>query len=262
MTSKPPLAESTHATRIEIAQRPGSLAAQKNLLSLCVPVTRSTNEDVPDVIQLSECSIRSHPPLVPIANEKLNAFRLPNVITGVTRLHSIMAAYMAHEVTYPDTKTNFITLFYRSCTESDEHYLSENPSVKIIHYLRQQWVSNGRDLTKQDSFLTDWATSDLIKAVSNHFEDLMVKQAGISEDDFSQIKRMRVRMIDFIFANYPFAVHKFFEQYQQLHVLRHQVWPDLLNASIYGGVSVRLTPDRIAYAEITGDLKGHAKIVY
>lgn len=246
---------------IEIAQRPALHTNQKSLLSLSVPIVLPASDPAPEVIRLRDCSLPLPEPKAHI-KESLWNYRCPDVITGVSRLSTIMASYMAHELLNPDVSVSFVTIFYRACTEQDQAYLENHPDESIVVYLRRGWTTNGKDVSKQDSFYTDWVTLDVARNYTKFFENLLVEQAGVDQEEFDRFEMTRSHLFDTVFENYPFAVHTFFEKFPQLHVLRHQTWPSLLDTSIHGGVSVRLHPDRIAYAEITGSLKGRTQLVF
>lgn len=234
-------------------------AQLKNLLSLCVPVLWPVDQPVPQTLRIRDCSLKSKLPEVYNHSDLWN-YREPDVITGVTKLRSVMAPYTSYVMLNPQFSVSFITLQYKVCDEEGMSYLEAHPEEKILNYIRNQWASNDRKIDPLDSFFTDWVTTEVYQTYKPWIKKLML-EAGIDEDEFDQIQSTRTHLLDIAFSKYPFLVHRFFQSHPKLNLLRHHVWPEIMEMSTQG-VSIRLDPSRIAFADILGPLKEQTTLIF
>ncbi|RIY41012.1 hypothetical protein [Neopusillimonas maritima] len=245
---------------LEIPIKRPSIVDLKDLVAVCVPIILPSKKSIPKALRLRDCSLM--PPSEPPKGISLSTwhFRTPDVITGSTKMSPLIVPCNTHVMKNPDLSLSFVTIYMKAFDAQTQAYLDENPQIKGLTYLRQLYTESPEDLKPLDTFMPTWSRVDTYEAYTSFFRTWL-KKAKVNEDDIESLIATRLNLFSNAFNRFPFLVHRFFESHPNLHVLRHTAITNISDSSI-NAVSVRLDPERIAFAEVNGDIEGRTQLVF
>lgn len=237
-----------------------SIADLKDLVAVCVPIILPPYTPIPDEIRLRDCSLR--PPEKPAEGISPSTwhFRTPDVITGSTKMSPLIVPCNTLVMKSRPLSLSFVTIYIKAFDAKTQAHLDANPQIKGLTYLRQLYTESPKDLKTLDTFMPTWSRVDTYEAYTSFFRTWL-KKAKVNEDDIDSLLATRLNLFSNAFNRYPFLVHRFFESHPKLHVLRHTAITNISDSPI-NAVSVRLDPERIAFAEINGDIEGRTQLVF
>src|SRR3546814_4624650 len=107
-----------YSTTEEIPIENRQLATKvKDQSALSIPYYTKAGEPPPVVLRLRDCVI-PFPDYDESINSKHSQFRAKDVLTGATKLSSILSGSTQHAFLNPDLEVSFITVFYRNLPDN------------------------------------------------------------------------------------------------------------------------------------------------